>query len=160
MTTPDLLASVAALAPLAFLVTWVTETLKDATNKNWNGLTTRIAAYVGSFAVVSAFAHTPWAVSVTIAHGTNLSTLNWAALALVALAVTAGAGTLADSAIIPVAKKLLPGTSPTPAVASSDFQTSPDDLVVPEPAPAPAPVDHSAEIAALQAQIDALKPPA
>lgn len=159
MTTPDLLASVVALAPLAFLVTWVTETLKDATNKNWNGLTTRIAAYVGSFAVVSAFAHTPWAVSVAIAHGTNLSTLNWAALALVSLAVTAGAGTLADSAIIPVAKKLLPGiASAAPTVSSSDFQTSPTDLITqPDPA-TPVVADNSAQIAALQAQIDALKP--
>ena len=147
MSNPDLLASVAALAPLAFVINWLVETLKDATNQNWNGLSTRIGALVVAFGSVSAYAHSAFGNSLAIAPGTNLGTMNCAGLFLISVAVAAGGGTLADS---PVTKTAVAKLFPTLAARHSG---------TPTPAPAVPRVDHTAEIAALQAQIDALKTP-
>lgn len=88
-----LAALVAALVPLTFMINWLVDGLKDVTNKNWNGLITKVTAYVGAFAVISLYAHSTLDLGKSLAF---VSRLPWQGLALASLAVAASGGTLAD----------------------------------------------------------------
>lgn len=89
----DLSTLVAALVPLAFMVYWVTDAVKDLTNRDWTGLKTKLAAYLGAWVVVSLYAHSRLNLGGTVAA---FAALPWQATALIALAIAAGGGSFAD----------------------------------------------------------------
>lgn len=107
-----------ALIPLALVVYWSVGFLKDVTNRNWNGVLTRVTALAGAFAAVVLYCHTRWAVGFHIDSTTTLAGLNWGEQLLVALTFAAGGGTLSDTlrtlnrADGTVAYTLIPGKVP------------------------------------------------
>lgn len=86
-----------ALIPLALVVYWSVGFLKDVTNKNWNGVITRLVALVGAFGAVVLYCHTRWASGFHIDSSTTLAGLGWAEQVLVALTFAAGGGTVSDT---------------------------------------------------------------
>lgn len=84
----------AALVPLTFLITWLTDTVKDVTNKNWNSLLTKAVAVAAAFSVISLYAHGSLDVGGSLKY---ISTVPWQGLLLAALILAASGGTLADT---------------------------------------------------------------
>lgn len=107
----DLSTLVAALVPLAFMIYWVTDAVKDVTNRDVNGIVTKVAAYVGAWVVVSLYAHSQVDLGGSAAA---LAALPWQGTALIALAIAAGGGSFSDylrarnAADTSVKSKLLP----------------------------------------------------
>ncbi len=91
MTLSELLA---VLVPLAFIIYWIVGLLKDATNRNLNGVVTRVIAFVGAFIVIVLYAHS--SIDLGGSARAAFDSLGTADQILLALAVAAGGGTLSD----------------------------------------------------------------
>ena len=90
----DLSQVLAALVPLTFVIYWVVDGLKDITNRNWGSLTTKVAAFVGGFAVISLYAHSQLDVGGSLQY---ISRVPWQGLALAALVIASSGGALSDA---------------------------------------------------------------
>lgn len=82
----------AIIALVSVVVNWLINGAKDITNQNWNGLITRVVAWVVAFGAVSLYAHQ----TMPILNQVNLSTLNGGAQAALALGMAASGGTISD----------------------------------------------------------------
>jgi hypothetical protein len=89
----DLTTLVAAFVPLLFVLYWLMGLVKDITNQNWNGIITRVGAFIVAFGVVNLYAHS----KLEFGGADVIADLPWQALALAALAIAAGGGTLNDT---------------------------------------------------------------
>jgi len=90
----DLTTLLAALVPLSIVIYWFIGMVKDATNKNWNGVATRLAAVAAAFGAVVLYAHS----SINLGGNSHdvIKTLSWTDQLLAALLFAATAGTGSD----------------------------------------------------------------
>ena len=77
---------------VSLVVNWFINGVKDATNKNWNGLISRITALAAAVIAVSGYAHQTVPMLDTI----QLTTLNFGAQIALAVGVAASGGTIVD----------------------------------------------------------------
>lgn len=91
----DIGTLLAAMIPLGILIYWFTDTVKDVTNRNWNGLLTRAVAVGGSFLAIVLYAHS----SINLGGDAGktghdlISQLAWVDQLLLSLVFAATAGT-------------------------------------------------------------------
>ena len=107
----DLGEVLAAIVPLAIAINWLVGLLKGITNLDKNDIVTRVTAFVGSFIVISLYAHGSLDVGGSLP---TVSALPWQGLAFASLFIASTGGTLADTfktfnrSDTSVAKKLIP----------------------------------------------------
>lgn len=110
----------AIIALVSVVVNWVINGVKDITNQNWNGVATRVTAYVVSLGSVAMYAHQ----TIPILNSINLSALNGGAQAALALGMAASGGTISDilrtfnKSDGTVQPTLLPSAAPTVSKAA------------------------------------------
>lgn len=80
------------LAAISVVINWWLNLMKDVTNKNWNGVLTRVVALVVAIITVMTAAHQ----SIPILGSINLQSLNGGAQLGLALFGAASAGTVTD----------------------------------------------------------------
>ena len=77
---------VSVLVALAFAVNKVVSTVKDATNRQWNGVITQVAVWVLAFLAIVLAAHSQLTQNLPLPGvGLPLSTLDWPSQVLLAL---------------------------------------------------------------------------
>lgn len=94
----DLATLLVVLLPLAFVIYWVTDLIKDITNGNWSAVLTKVTAFVGAFLVLNLYAHSQIDLGgdKTTAAREFLARLAWSDLMLLGLVIAAGGGSFAD----------------------------------------------------------------
>lgn len=125
----ELSTLVAVVLPLVPVIYWIVDLSKDVTNKNINGLITKLVAIGAGYLVLYLFSESDINLG-TDNVATNardvLAVMSWQGLALLALVIASTGGTLADflrarnGADTSVKPTLLPSAAPpgveTPAV--------------------------------------------
>jgi len=91
----DIGTLLAAMIPLGILIYWITDTVKDVTNKNWNGLITRVVAVGAAFLAVVAYAHSSIDLGGDVGKTGHdlISQLSWVDQLLLSVVFAATAGT-------------------------------------------------------------------
>jgi hypothetical protein len=130
----DIGTLLAAMIPLGILIYWITDAVKDATNKNWNGLITRVVAVVASFIAIALYAHSSIDLGGEVGKTGHdlISQLSWNDQLLLSVVFAATAGTGNDilrtfnhndytvkESIIPPPQVSLPSPTPAPTKAKA-----------------------------------------
>lgn len=94
MENIDLATLVVVLAPLAIVLHWFVDLGKDVTNRNANGVLTKLFAFAGGFLLVFLAAHS----SIDFGNGV-LPRLSWTDELLLGLLVAATGGTVIENGL-------------------------------------------------------------
>lgn len=94
----DITTLLAAMIPLGILIYWMTDLVKDAKNKDWNAVVTKITSVAIAFVAVVVYAHSSIELggdSSKAAHAL-ISALSWTDQLLLCVVFAATAGTGSD----------------------------------------------------------------
>lgn len=94
----DLTTLLAAMIPLGILIYWLTDLEKDVTNKNWNGIFTKLSTVIIAFIAVVVYAHSSIELGGDAGKTGHdlISALSWGDQLLLCVLFAATAGTGSD----------------------------------------------------------------